>query len=129
MWDAINRRMGELMPLAISVITEIFDSYDEMPFGLDLGQFTDYATTTSPADWRDWSAPDHRDCKRSCVRHRRKAEILVVAARRRCCAVRRLASRADREFPKWIGNLPDHGALPETPSGIGQCHQFSGRVH
>jgi len=45
LWDAINRRMGELMPLAISVITEIFDSYDEMPFGLDLGQFTDYATT------------------------------------------------------------------------------------
>ena len=43
-WEAVNRRMGELMPLAIGTITEIFDSYDEMPFGLDLVEFTDYAT-------------------------------------------------------------------------------------
>jgi ribonucleoside-diphosphate reductase beta chain len=43
-WNAINSRMGELMPLAIGVITEIFDAYDGMPFGLELADFVDHAT-------------------------------------------------------------------------------------
>ncbi len=40
---AIHRRMGELLPLALSTIQEIFESYDEMPFGLRLETFVDFA--------------------------------------------------------------------------------------
>jgi len=43
-WLSIQQRMAELLPLAIGVISEIFDAYDEMAFGLDLAEFTDFAT-------------------------------------------------------------------------------------
>jgi ribonucleoside-diphosphate reductase beta chain len=42
-WAAIQRRMAELMPPAIGVIQEIFERYDEMPFGLEIGDFVDFA--------------------------------------------------------------------------------------
>lgn len=42
-WSAIERRMTELLPAAIGVIGELFAGYDEMPFGLDLAEFTDFA--------------------------------------------------------------------------------------
>jgi ribonucleoside-diphosphate reductase beta chain len=43
-WVVIQARMAELLPLAIGVIAEIFDRYEEMAFGLDLAEFTDFAT-------------------------------------------------------------------------------------
>jgi ribonucleoside-diphosphate reductase beta chain len=43
-WSAIQQRMAELLPLAIGVISEIFDAYDEMAFGLELAEFTEVAT-------------------------------------------------------------------------------------
>mgnify|MGYP005851597219 CR=1 FL=1 len=42
-WGAIERRLSELLPAAIGVIGELFGAYKTMPFGLDLGEFTDYA--------------------------------------------------------------------------------------
>ncbi|HSN55026.1 MAG TPA: R2-like ligand-binding oxidase [Candidatus Sulfomarinibacteraceae bacterium] len=44
-WDDIQGRMAELLPLAIGVISEIFEAYDEMAFGLELAEFTDFATS------------------------------------------------------------------------------------
>jgi ribonucleoside-diphosphate reductase beta chain len=44
-WDAIQRRMGELMPLAIGTIGEIFSAYERMPFGLVLDDFVGFATS------------------------------------------------------------------------------------
>jgi ribonucleoside-diphosphate reductase beta chain len=44
-WDAIERRMGEMLPPALGVIQEIFDAYDEMPFGLTLDEMTAFALT------------------------------------------------------------------------------------
>jgi len=44
-WEAIQHRMGELMPLAIGTIGEIFAAYDEMPFGLVLDDFVGFATS------------------------------------------------------------------------------------
>ena len=44
-WDAIQRRMGELMPLAIGTIGEIFSAYEHMPFGLVLDDFVGFATS------------------------------------------------------------------------------------
>jgi ribonucleoside-diphosphate reductase beta chain len=40
---AIHRRMGELLPLALATIQEIFDRYEEMPFGLRLETFVEFA--------------------------------------------------------------------------------------
>ncbi len=42
-WQTIEARMGELLPTAIGLINELFASYDEMPFGLELEEFTDFA--------------------------------------------------------------------------------------
>jgi len=44
-WRAIEERMGHLLPLAIGLINEIFEGYDEMPFGLRLDDFTTFAMT------------------------------------------------------------------------------------
>ena len=40
---AVDRRMGELLPLALATIQEIFNTYEEMPFGLRLEDFVEYA--------------------------------------------------------------------------------------
>ena len=42
-WSAIEQRMGMLLGPATGVINELFATYDELPFGLDLGVFTQYA--------------------------------------------------------------------------------------
>ncbi len=42
-WEAIEERMTELLPVAIGVVNELFECYDELPFGLDLDEFTAYA--------------------------------------------------------------------------------------
>ena len=44
-WEAIERRMGELLPSAIGLIAELFAAYETMPFGLELETFTDFATS------------------------------------------------------------------------------------
>lgn len=43
-WQAIEQRMGALLMPAIGVINEFFGCYDEMPFGLNLDDFTQFAT-------------------------------------------------------------------------------------
>lgn len=42
-WQAIETRMGELLGPAIGIINDFFASYDPMPFGLDLDEFTSFA--------------------------------------------------------------------------------------
>jgi ribonucleoside-diphosphate reductase beta chain len=44
-WNTIEGRMNEMLPLAIGMINETFDQYDELPFGLELDTFVEYATT------------------------------------------------------------------------------------
>jgi ribonucleoside-diphosphate reductase beta chain len=43
-WFAIDRRMSELLPLSVESVREVFDRYEVMPFGLEVGQFVDFAT-------------------------------------------------------------------------------------
>ncbi|MEM8963742.1 MAG: R2-like ligand-binding oxidase [Acidobacteriota bacterium] len=42
-WNAIEARMSTMLMPAIGVIGEIFATYEEMPFGLELDSFTEYA--------------------------------------------------------------------------------------
>jgi ribonucleoside-diphosphate reductase beta chain len=44
-WDTIETRMGELLPLAMGVIDESLAGYGELPFGLAPEQFVEYATS------------------------------------------------------------------------------------
>ena len=44
-WTLIENRMGELLAPAIGVIHDFFASYDPMPFGLELEEFTTFATS------------------------------------------------------------------------------------
>ncbi len=42
-WRVIEQRMEEMLPPAIGLIHELFEAYEEMPFGLELEAFTDFA--------------------------------------------------------------------------------------
>ncbi len=42
-WAAIERRMGELLTPALEIVNEAFEAYEEVPFGLKLEEFTDFA--------------------------------------------------------------------------------------
>lgn len=42
-WDAIESRMGELLTPALGVVNEIFEQYIELPFGLQMDEFVEYA--------------------------------------------------------------------------------------
>ncbi len=44
-WRVIERRMDQLLPVATGLIEEMFARYEEMPFGLEVGAFVDFATT------------------------------------------------------------------------------------
>lgn len=35
-WGAVSRRMEELLPLTLGIVSEFFEAYDPMPFGLSL---------------------------------------------------------------------------------------------
>ncbi len=43
-WDAIEQRMSELLPLALATVSETFDPYEVPPFGLTEEEFVEYAT-------------------------------------------------------------------------------------
>jgi ribonucleoside-diphosphate reductase beta chain len=43
-WDVVETRMNELLPLAMGVIEESLGPYEELPFGLTKEQFVDFAT-------------------------------------------------------------------------------------
>jgi ribonucleoside-diphosphate reductase beta chain len=44
-WDVIMERMNELFPLALAITPEFFDAYgdQEMPYGLEMSEFVEYA--------------------------------------------------------------------------------------
>jgi ribonucleoside-diphosphate reductase beta chain len=44
LWETVEHRMNQLLPLALSVVQETFALYDPMPFELELGEFVEYAT-------------------------------------------------------------------------------------
>lgn len=43
-WKRIRDTMSELLPRATGLISEVFEQYDTMPLGLELGEFIEYAT-------------------------------------------------------------------------------------
>ncbi len=42
-WEAIEERMNELLPVALGVIEEAFAAYDTVPFGLEIDEFSGFA--------------------------------------------------------------------------------------
>lgn len=44
-WEVVDETMDELLPHALGMIDDVFSAYDEMPLGLDLDDFRNYATT------------------------------------------------------------------------------------
>ena len=43
-WETIESRMNTLLPMALGMIEETFEPYEELPFGLQLETFVEYAT-------------------------------------------------------------------------------------
>ncbi|HET7297038.1 MAG TPA: hypothetical protein VFI66_07830, partial [Gemmatimonadales bacterium] len=50
-WAAVSRRMEELLPLTLGIVSEFFEAYDPMPFGLSLDETVQDAITRFAARW------------------------------------------------------------------------------
>lgn len=50
-WGAVGRRMEELLPLTLGVVSEFFAAYDPMPFGLTLDDTIQDATARFAGRW------------------------------------------------------------------------------
>ena len=50
-WAVVSRRMEELLPLTLGIVSEFFEAYDPMPFGLSLDGAVQDATTRFAARW------------------------------------------------------------------------------
>ncbi|WP_341258542.1 R2-like ligand-binding oxidase [Gordonia malaquae] len=43
LWDAVTERMGELLPMALGMITWVNEQFEKPPFGIDNSEFLTYA--------------------------------------------------------------------------------------
>lgn len=50
-WDAITHRMDDLLPVTLGIVSEFFEAYDHMPFGLSLADTIEYAIGQFAARW------------------------------------------------------------------------------
>ncbi len=50
-WNAVSRRMEELLPLTLGIVSEFFEPYDPMPFGLSLDDTVQDAIARFAARW------------------------------------------------------------------------------
>ena len=51
MWSAISRRMEELLPLTLGIVSEFFEAYDPVPFGLSLDDTVQDAIARFAGRW------------------------------------------------------------------------------
>jgi ribonucleoside-diphosphate reductase beta chain len=50
-WGVIGQRMNELLPDTLGIVSEFFEPYDKMPFGLSLEDTIEYAMTRFAGRW------------------------------------------------------------------------------
>ncbi len=50
-WGVIGHRMNDLLPDTLGIVSEFFEPYDEMPFGLTLEATIEYAMTRFAGRW------------------------------------------------------------------------------
>src|SRR6266699_1291953 len=50
-WSAVSRRMEELLPLTLGIVSELFEAYDPMPFGLSLDDTVQDAIARFASRW------------------------------------------------------------------------------
>ena len=50
-WNAISRRMDELLPLTLGIVSEFFEPYDAMPFGLSLDDTVQFTVARYASRW------------------------------------------------------------------------------
>jgi ribonucleoside-diphosphate reductase beta chain len=50
-WNAISRRMDELLPLTLGIVSEFFEPYDPMPFGLSLDDTVQFTVARYASRW------------------------------------------------------------------------------
>jgi len=50
-WSGVSRRMEELLPLTLGIVSEFFEPYDPMPFGLSLDDTVQEAIARFAARW------------------------------------------------------------------------------
>src|SRR3989454_10781568 len=50
-WNAVSRRMEELLPLTLGIVSEFFEPYDPMPFGLSLDDTVQDAIARFASRW------------------------------------------------------------------------------
>ncbi len=82
-WTVVSRRMEELLPLTLGIVSEFFEAYDPMPFGLSLDDTVQDAITRFAARWAALEE----------VRAQGRARTMVPSA-----------DETVREVLKWVGD-------------------------
>ena len=82
-WTAVSRRMEELLPLTLGIVSEFFAAYDPMPFGLSLDDTVQDAITRFAGRW---------------------AALEEVRVEGRARAAAPSADETVREVLKWVGD-------------------------
>ena len=52
-WDVLRRTIDDLIPDTLGIVTEFYDSYDPMPFGLSLQSTIEYAMEKFAGRWQE----------------------------------------------------------------------------
>jgi ribonucleoside-diphosphate reductase beta chain len=98
-WDAVSRCMDELLPLTLGVVSEFFEPYTPMPFGLRLEDTVQYAIARFSSRWADLEEARERGSP---------APTADPAG-----PARRVADETVRDFVAWMSR-----ELDSTPVGM-----------
>lgn len=104
-WAVIDRRMDELLPDTLGIVTEFFQPYDAMPFGLSLQTTIEYAMARFAGRWASLEE----------VRERVRGEG-GAAARGVDGTVRRIVA--------WIGEQVGPAPVEVRRDGTGSIYTF-----
>ena len=134
-WDVIRQTMDDLIPDTLGIVTEFYDSYDPIPFGLSLKDTVEYAMEKFAVRWEslEEGAGARQGSRRPLTRRRRGAAGARVGARARAPHSGRGAAgrrRVDLRVPGRGGRRLDAADLAGSagPSPLGRNHRGAGRA-
>src|SRR2546428_6046249 len=108
-WSALSRQMEELLPLTLGIVSEFFEPYDPMPFGLSLDDTVQDAIARFAARW---------------------GALEEAKLRGRALAGAPAAEQVVRDILGWVGDQLQPVPIEVRREGTGPVYTFHvGSVH
>jgi ribonucleoside-diphosphate reductase beta chain len=100
-WSGVSRRMEELLPLTLGIVSEFFEPYDPMPFGLSLDDTVQDAIARFASRW-----------------------AALEAAKQRGHALAPGAEQVVRDILGWVGDQLQPVPIEVRREGTGPVYTF-----